>query len=81
MNTKLTLSIDKQTIENAKDYAKSQNISLSGLIENYLNTLTKMDEKPSKVSPLVESLTGVIPSKSDGDIKKEYYGYLNKKYS
>ena len=81
MTTKLTLSLNKQTIEKAKDYAKSQNLSLSGLIENYLNSLTKKNEKTAKVSPLVESLTGVIPSKTDTDIKKEYGDYLSKKYS
>ena len=81
MTTKLTLSLNKQTIEKAKDYAKSQNLSLSGLIENYLNSLTKKNEKTAKVSPLVERLTGVIPSKTDTDIKKEYGDYLSKKYS
>jgi hypothetical protein len=81
MNSKLTLSLNKQIIEKAKDYAKNQNLSLSGLIENYLNSLTQREEKSRKVSPLVESLTGVIPSESEVDIKKEYYEYLNKKYS
>jgi hypothetical protein len=81
MNSKLTLSLNKQIIERAKDYAKNQNLSLSGLIENYLNSLTQREEKSRKVSPLVESLTGVIPSESEVDIKKEYYEYLNKKYS
>ena len=33
------------------------------------------------VSPLVESLTGVIPSEEDADFRKNYYEYLNKKYS
>lgn len=81
MNSKLTLSLNKQIIERAKDYAKNQNLSLSGLIENYLNSLTQREEKLGKVSPLVESLTGVIPKESEVDIKKEYYDYLNKKYS
>lgn len=81
MNSKLTLSLNKQIIEKAKDYAKNQNLSLSGLIENYLNSLTQREEKSGKVSPLVESLTGVIPNESEVDIKKEYYDYLNKKYS
>jgi len=65
MTTKLTLSLNKQTIEKAKDYAKSQNISLSSLVENYLNSLTKKENKTAKVSPLVESLTGVIPREKE----------------
>lgn len=81
MNTKLTLNLNKNIIENAKDYAKSHKVSLSQLIENYLNSLTKKEEKVIKVSPLVESLTGVIPCKDETDYKKDYYDYLSKKYS
>ncbi|MEM6806223.1 MAG: DUF6364 family protein [Bacteroidota bacterium] len=36
MNTKLTLSLNKEVIEQAKKYAKTHNVSLSSLIENYL---------------------------------------------
>lgn len=81
MNTKLTLNLDKHIIDRAKDYAKSHRVSLSQLIENYLNSLTNKDEKDVKVSSLVESLTGVIPNEDATDYKKEYYEYLNKKYS
>lgn len=81
MNTKLTLNLNKSTIEYAKDYAKSNSTSLSKLIENYLNSLIQKDEDLIKISPLVESLTGVIPQESEEDYKKEYYEYLNKKYS
>lgn len=79
MNIKLTLSINKETIEKAKAYANSQNQSLSGLIENYLNRLIQKTEIAQKVSPLVESLTGVIPNSDESKDKKEYYDYLEKK--
>lgn len=81
MNTKLTLNLDRRIIENAKDYAKSQKTSLSQLIENYLHALIRKEEKDAKVSPLVRSLTGVIPNEEENDDKKDYYEYLNKKYS
>ncbi|MBP2284025.1 hypothetical protein H4V97_002343 [Flavobacterium sp. CG_23.5] len=80
MNTKLTLNIDQNTIEDAKFYAKNNSVSLSKLIENYLQSLTKKDAEKTKVSPLVESLTGVISLEND-DYKKEYSDYLSKKYS
>lgn len=80
MNTKLTLNIDQNVIEEAKFYAKNNSVSLSKLIENYLSSLTKKNEEKSKVSPLVESLTGVISLESN-DYKKEYSDYLAKKYS
>ncbi len=70
MNTKLTLNLDKEIIEEAKTYAKSQSVSLSKLIENYLNSLTINSKKKSSVSPLVESLIGIIPS--DYDQRHEY---------
>ena len=80
MNTKLTLNIDQDIIEEAKSYAKNNSVSLSKLIENYLQSLTKKNAEESKVSPLVESLTGVISLEND-DYKKEYSDYLSKKYS
>lgn len=61
MNTKLTLNLNKEIIEDAKNYAKSQRLSLSKLIENYLNSVTQKTRKQASVSPLVESLTGILP--------------------
>lgn len=81
MNTKLTLCINKETIEKAKAYAKTHHVSLSSLIENYLHILTQRKEKDRKISQLVESLTGVIPHSDETKDKKEYYDYLEKKYS
>ncbi|MDR0792720.1 MAG: DUF6364 family protein [Chitinophagaceae bacterium] len=81
MNTKLTLNLNKHIIESAKDYAKSNKVSLSKMIENYLSSLIKKDKKEIEVSPLVESLTGIIPDENEAGFKKDYYDYLNKKYS
>lgn len=44
MKTKLTLSIDEELIPRAKDFAGSQGISLSQLIENVLRQLTSRDQ-------------------------------------
>ena len=79
MNTKLTLNLDKEIINEAKTYAKSHRVSLSKLIESYLNSLTRETKKKTSVSPLVESLTGIIPS--DYDEKKDYRNYIDRKYS
>lgn len=80
MNTKLTLNLDKGVIEQAKSYAKNNRVSLSKLIENYLDSLTKRSDKKTNVSPLVESLTGVIPN-GNYDDKKDYKDFLSEKYS
>ena len=41
MNTKLTLTIEKEIIEEAKVYAREKGQSLSDIVENYLKLLTK----------------------------------------
>ena len=48
MNTKLTLNLDKGIIDEAKSYAKNHQVSLSKLIENYLNSLTRETKKQYK---------------------------------
>ena len=40
MDTKLTLKLEQDIIEKAKDYAKLRKTSLSKLIENYLQRIT-----------------------------------------
>jgi hypothetical protein len=79
MNTKLTLNLDKGVIEKAKNYSKENSVSLSKLIENYLNSLTANQGEKRKVSPLVESITGVIPSNLVDD-RKDYRDYISEKY-
>lgn len=80
MDKKLTLSLNEKIIETAKLYAKSNNISLSKLIESYLGTLTKREKKENEITPLVKSLSGVISIDDDLDIKDEYTQYLMEKY-
>ena len=41
MNTKLTLTIEKEVIQIAKAYAKEKGQSLSELVENYLKLSTR----------------------------------------
>lgn len=80
MDKKLTLSLDKAIIENAKNYAKSNNISLSKLIESYLTTLTTRKKNSAEITPLVESLSGIITLDDDFDVKDAYTDYLIEKY-
>jgi hypothetical protein len=56
MDSKLTLSLNKAVIEKAKEYAKSQKISLSRLIEAYLDSLTTKKAKEIEITPLVKNL-------------------------
>jgi len=80
METKLTLRLDKKIIDRAKDYAQNHNISLSKMVESFLDSLTKKKSKDIEITPLVESLSGVVKLPKDFDFKKEYANYLTEKY-
>ncbi|PQJ78276.1 DUF6364 family protein [Polaribacter porphyrae] len=84
MDSKLTLKLNKAVIEQAKAYAKEQQISLSRLIENYLATITKSkiesDKREIEITPLVKSLSGIAKVEGDFDEKQMYRDYLLEKY-
>ena len=80
MDKKLTLSLNQAIIKQAKKYAKSNNISLSKLIESYLATLTSPHSKKPDITPLVKSLSGIIDLPADFDEKEAYSDYLIEKY-
>jgi hypothetical protein len=81
MDTKLTLKLDQEIIEKAKQYASDKKLSLSRLIENYLNSLTS--DKPNNdlpISPFVKSLSSGISIPADYDYKKDRADYLDQKH-
>jgi len=80
MNTKLTLSIDRDIIEQAKRFAQSQHQSLSKLIEGYLRQVTATTETSPAVTPLVARLSGVLDARKVENHKQEYADYLADKY-
>jgi uncharacterized protein DUF6364 len=83
MNTKLTLKLEQNTIEKAKDYAKAHGTSLSKIIENYLQKITdnnKGKKDKDKITPLVKSLSGIISLPKNFDYKKSYSDFLTNKY-
>ena len=82
MNTKLTLTIEKEIIEEAKVYAREKGQSLSDIVENYLKLLTKEQReiKPKQLSPRVQRLRGILKVDEDFDYKKVVEEELSKKY-
>ncbi len=70
MTTKLTLSIEKEVIEQSKLYAASQNRSLSDLIESYLRTITVTEGKKITITDKVKSLSGSFKAPANFDYKK-----------
>lgn len=81
MNTKLTLQLNQEIIERAKHYASEKKLSLSKLIENYLNSLTsEKNNDDIQISDFVKSMSSGINLPADFDYKKERANYLEQKY-
>ncbi len=82
METKLTLRLNDNVIDRAKIYARNHKVSLSKMIESYLDNITtpKLENEKATLTPLVESLSGVIKVPTNYDYKKEYSDYLEAKY-
>ncbi|MFN7676170.1 DUF6364 family protein [Flavobacterium sp.] len=84
MNTKLTLSLEKEVIEKAKIYAKGTGRSLSEMVENYFRNLISKSEKNNNESNDIEErlkkITGVVTLPDDFDIEKAKEEYHKEKY-
>ncbi|WP_026904995.1 DUF6364 family protein [Pedobacter glucosidilyticus] len=82
MDAKLTLKLNQEIIEKAKIYASQKKVSLSRIIENYLNSLTNdaKNDRSIEISPFVKSLSSGKKIPTDLDYKKEYSEHLMNKY-
>jgi len=80
VETKLTLRLKKNVIDQAKRYANDHETSLSKLIENYLSAITTDSRSIVKISPLVQSLSGVIKLSENEEAKSQYHEHLSEKY-
>lgn len=78
MSSKLTLSIKGSIIERAKRYAKDSNVSLSQLIESYLERITS--ESPQYGDEELDNIVGIIHLPKDFDLKKELQKLRMEKY-
>lgn len=81
MDTKLTLKLNQEIIEKAKKYASDQKLSLSRIVEAYLQSLTNDEKiKDFQISPFVKSLATGTKIPADLDYKNEYSDHLMEKY-
>lgn len=82
MNTKLTLTIEKEVVKIAKQYAKQKGQSLSEIVENYFKFVTvnraKIENK--QLSSRVKKLRGIIKIDKNTDYKQILTEELSKKY-
>jgi hypothetical protein len=81
MDQKLTLKLNKHTIERAKKFAKKNNQSLSGMVENYFNIISKNEKNDIEISPNVVELSGIIKLSGHINLKDIHHKHLDEKYS
>lgn len=79
MATKLTLSIDEKVIERAKKISHQKGKSISKLVEEYLDSLSRKNESKSST---VQKLSGILRNKVPENVewRKEKMSYLKKRY-
>lgn len=82
MDAKLTLKLNQEVIEKAKKYASDQKLSLSRVVETYLQSLTTQKESGDefRISPFVKSISSGTKIPADLDYKGKYSRYLMEKY-
>lgn len=79
MQTKLTLRLEDQLIEQAKSYAAQAGKSVSQVVADYFKMLTTEKSKPiSSSTPITKSLRGLL---RDSELdEKDYKKYLEGKH-
>jgi len=80
MDTKLTLKLNQEIIKKAKAYASNKKMSLSRIVEAYLQSLTSEITPEFEISPFVRSISTGTKIPADLDYKNEYSDYLTEKY-
>jgi hypothetical protein len=73
--SKLTLSVDKSIALRAKRYSKQRHVSVSKLVEEYLDVIS-MPPQATDLPPILRSLRGTLKSADPAEYRK----YLVKKY-
>ncbi len=75
MLTKLTLTIDKFVVEQAKKYAQTKHRSVSKIVEVYLQNISASTEKIDSDfkfnSPITEDITGMFKNEYQGQDYKQ----------
>ena len=77
MQTKLTLRVEDSLIQQAKDYAKEHDKSLSQIVADYFKALTESQQRVENAH-ITQSLIGVL-NPSDFD-EEDYKKHLEDKY-
>lgn len=80
MQTKLTLTIEKEVIMKAKQYAKQTGRSVSDMVENYLKQITSKDTIHNQLSPKLKRIVGAVKLPKHFDEHAIVRTYYEKKH-
>lgn len=88
MKTKLTLNVDDKVIARAKRASAKRRVSLSSVVEEYLDRFSKNDSGKKNAKPSEPSLLERIrkytknakPLPENYDYKKAWHEHLDEKY-
>lgn len=76
--TKLTLRIDDELVQRAKEVAREREVSVSRLVADYFSVLGRQREPELDLPPITASLHGIA---AGADVDEEDYRlYLEQKY-
>lgn len=79
MNTKLTLRLDENLIESAKEYSAKTGKSVSRIVADLFEIIKNEKlKKETDLPPIVNSLKGAL--KGTGINEKDYKKHLEEKY-
>ena len=75
--TKLTIRIERATLERAKQYARTHGTSLTRLVTSHLERLGA-DDEAAGAAPITRRLSGVLPP--DASLQ-DYRDHLERKHA
>ena len=80
MTTKLTLSVEKRVVQRAKQFARNHKQSLSQIVTNYLDYISRQQPGDPDIDPQVMALSDTIPERDLPELKDARYQHLKRKY-
>jgi hypothetical protein len=81
VETKLTLRLDETTIQRAKRFARENQTSLSDMVEDYFNRITKPKKNAGGIAPIIRELSGISKTrKAKTNYREEIADYIVKKH-
>lgn len=78
MHSRLTLRMDKDLIQQAKDHAKKEGKSLSQTVAEYFLSLSDQMDDHNAVPPITQSLIGIVDAKTIRE--EDFKQHLLEKY-